>query len=133
MRTHTSPLQQNSSIHTNKQFFFHSCTGLGLCIPEASAFGLPGSKATSWAYHGDGLKFHGDFSLSLKYGFAYRKGDTVGCGINLQTSKLFFTKNGVNLGKKEFCCPQYSPIALKSRSPRSPLQKVTSAKRRRIH
>lgn len=38
----------------------------------------------------------------LKYGSTYGKGDTVGCGINKQTGTIFFTKNGVNLGKN---CP----------------------------
>lgn len=35
----------------------------------------------------------------MRYSDVYNTGDTVGCGINIKTGKLFFTKNGVNLGK----------------------------------
>lgn len=38
----------------------------------------------------------------MRYGTQYGKGDTVGCGINMRTGKIFFTKNGFTLGKD---CP----------------------------
>ena len=37
----------------------------------------------------------------LRYANTYSVDDTVGCGINIQTGKLFFTKNGVNLGRSK--------------------------------
>lgn len=35
----------------------------------------------------------------MRYYDSYSTGDTVGCGINMKTGKMFFTKNGANLGK----------------------------------
>ena len=69
--------------------------------------GRPGLNTTSWGYHGDtGHKYHkpdefGPRYPGLKYAIPYTKGNTVGCGINMQTAKLFFTINGFNLGKQD--------------------------------
>lgn len=81
-------------------------TGLGLCGPGELSHRLPGWKETSWAYHSDGLKYRGSLGASgLKYASQYGIGDTVGCGINMRTGKIFFTKNGFTLGKD---CPNRS-------------------------
>lgn len=57
-------------------------------------------NSTSWSYHGeDGEKFHNNLSTGLGDSDFYGMGDTVGCGIKMQTGKMFFTKNGVSLGK----------------------------------
>ncbi|MCJ1346914.1 hypothetical protein MMC31_005134 [Peltigera leucophlebia] len=53
---------------------------MGLLGPGKPGFGLPG-----W----------NPFYLTC---YSYGKGDIVGCGINTQTGKIFFTKNGVDLG-----------------------------------
>lgn len=75
-------------------------TGLGLCGPEGLLLRLPGWKETSWAYHSDGFKYRGSLGDSgLRYGGQCGTGDTVGCGINMRTGKIFFTKNGFTLGK----------------------------------
>ena len=80
--------------------FFASIMGLGLCRPETPVFGMPGWAASSWGYHGnDGKKYNNLPSVGLRYHDSYNTGDIVGCGINIKTGKLFFTKNGVNLGK----------------------------------
>lgn len=78
--------------------------GLGLCGPRELLHRLPGWKETSWAYHSDGYKYRGSLpgGSDLKYGGQYGSGDTVGCGINMRTGKIFFTKNGFTLGKN---CP----------------------------
>lgn len=61
---------------------------------------MPGWAASSWGYHGDdGKKFNSPLGVGLRYSDVYNTGDTVGCGINIKTGKLFFTKNGVYLGK----------------------------------
>lgn len=61
---------------------------------------MPGWGPSSWGYHGDdGKKYNGRVGVGLRYSDVYSTGDTVGCGINIKTGKLFFTKNGVNLGK----------------------------------
>lgn len=44
------------------------------------------------------MKYHRDDGEGLKYSVTYHANDTVGCGINRQTGKVFFTKNGVYLG-----------------------------------
>lgn len=61
---------------------------------------MPGWATSSWGYHGDdGKKFNSPLGVGLRYSDVYNTGDTVGCGINIKTGKLFFTKNGVYLGK----------------------------------
>ncbi|KAL8814115.1 MAG: hypothetical protein Q9223_006639, partial [Gallowayella weberi] len=71
---------------------------IGLCRPETDVFGMPGWHTNSWGYHGDdGMKYHKDDGEGLKYSVTYHANDTVGCGINRQTGKVFFTKNGVYL------------------------------------
>lgn len=76
-------------------------TGLGLCGPGRLLHHLPDWKETSWAYHSDGYKYRGGLGVSgVKYGGQYGSGDTVGCGINMRTGKILFTKNGFNLGKE---------------------------------
>jgi hypothetical protein len=61
---------------------------------------MPGWRETSWGYHGDdGKRFNSASKQGMRYSETYSKDDTIGCGINMDTGKLFFTKNGVNLGK----------------------------------
>ena len=60
-------------------------------------------KRISWDSTSGGI-FHWNLNASpgfLRYGktSTYREGDTVGCGIIMQTGTIFFTKNGVYLGK----------------------------------
>lgn len=86
-------------------------TGLGLCGPGGLIHHLPGWKETSWAYHSDGYKYLGSLGVSgVKYGGQYGSGDTVGCGINMRTGKIFFTKNGFTLGKDCPILPHISGI-----------------------
>lgn len=80
-----------------------SSNGLGLCGPGAIKDHLSGWQVNSWAYNISGFKYCGSPGAShLRYGKRYGKGDTVGCGINMQTGKMFFTKNGFTLGED---CP----------------------------
>ncbi|KAL8906193.1 MAG: hypothetical protein Q9171_006376 [Xanthocarpia ochracea] len=90
--------------------------GIGLCRPGTDVLGMPGWHPSSWGYHGDdGMKYHGHEGMKyhkhngegLKYSVTYNANDTVGCGLNRQTGKVFFTKNGVYLGK------DLSPMDLK--------------------
>lgn len=61
---------------------------------------MPGWADTSWGYHGDdGKRFNNSYGIGMRYAGTYNVHDTIGCGINMKTGKLFFTKNGVNLGK----------------------------------
>lgn len=77
-----------------------SSSGLGLCGPVAIKDRLSGRQVNSWAYTPIGFKYCGSPGASNPiYGKRYGKGDTVGCGINMQTGKMFFTKNGFTLGE----------------------------------
>lgn len=61
---------------------------------------MPGCDTASWGYHGDdGHKYNSTLGTGLRYSEPYNAGDTIGCGIDMRTRKLFFTKNGFNLGK----------------------------------
>ena len=60
---------------------------------------MPGWNLSSWGYHGDdGMKYNSPTGRGLRYSNTYSTHDIVGCGINLQTGKLFFTKNALYLG-----------------------------------
>ncbi|KAI0435788.1 ankyrin repeat-containing domain protein [Xylaria telfairii] len=78
---------------------------IGFCTLRGDTIDFPGwppedraKSAASWAYHGD----NGGFYCSTGNGtaafsdsnFRYRSGDTVGCGVDLTTGKIWFTKNG---------------------------------------
>ncbi|KAL8777571.1 MAG: hypothetical protein Q9213_007807 [Squamulea squamosa] len=110
-------VRANHPIPPNDTFFYFEMSiinngplgimGIGLCRPGTDTSGMPGWHPTSWGYHGDdGMKYHGDEGMrfhknngeGLKYSVTYHANDTVGCGINRQTGKMFFTKNGVYLG-----------------------------------
>ena len=75
--------------------------GIGLCRPETDPWGMPGWRRSSWGYHGDdGNKFHHATGLNgIPFAGPYGVGDTIGCGIDMRTATLFFTKNGENLGE----------------------------------
>jgi len=52
----------------------------------------------SWGYHGDGKYYH-DSKYGKPYGPTFATGDTIGCCLNLTNNLIFYTKNGMNLGK----------------------------------
>ncbi|KAF2966493.1 hypothetical protein GQX73_g7098 [Xylaria multiplex] len=80
----------------------YSEVAIGFCTLRGGAIEFPGwpprdqvNPAASWGYHGD----NGGFYCSTREGFVdsslrYGIGDTVGCGVNLTTGKVWFTKNG---------------------------------------
>lgn len=81
-----------------------SSYNLGLCGPVALEHPFSGWELEYCSYSTYGNKRRGGprTSIVLRYAKKYGKGDTVGCGINMQTRKMFFTKNGITLGED---CP----------------------------
>ncbi|OON16359.1 hypothetical protein X801_07829 [Opisthorchis viverrini] len=57
------------------------------------------SEHSSFGYHNDGSVYHGSASAGIKFGPRFGENDTVGCGVDFMSRSLFFTRNGVFLGK----------------------------------
>jgi hypothetical protein len=88
---HTSP----ENIHHD---YGHECVSIGLSTKSFCPQGnMPGWDLASYGYHSDdGGMFHG---IPPKHGRPlYGPGDTVGCGLEYISSRIFFTKNGKFLG-----------------------------------
>jgi hypothetical protein len=55
----------------------------------------------TWAFHGDDSMLYGSPSVRgvpfTKDGFGH--GDAIGCGWDVKEGRVFFTKNGKNLGR----------------------------------
>ncbi len=78
----------------------HDCVAIGLSTlsfnPRSK---MPGWDDYSFGYHGDdGGIFHGHGDMLRRYGPSFGPGDTVGCGLEYSTRKIFFVKNGEFLG-----------------------------------
>lgn len=80
---------------------------VGLCTFGASAINFPGwepsaraPSARSWAYHGDVGGFGDSVGFEQDKDLRYRPGDTIGCGVDLETDIMFFTLNGRKLARE---------------------------------
>ncbi|ERF74527.1 hypothetical protein EPUS_08938 [Endocarpon pusillum Z07020] len=81
---------------------------LGFCTSSAKLIEFPGwppkpiaPNVQSWAYHGDDGGFYAsdEKKWPRQYGKHYGPGDTVGCGLEVDSQRIFFTRNGVHIGK----------------------------------
>lgn len=71
---------------------------VGICQQGASLCRLPGWEVASVGYHGDdGMCFTG-LANGAPFGPTWGTGDVIGCGLDVQKRRLFYTKNGVFLG-----------------------------------
>uniref|UniRef100_A0AC34RFM2 B30.2/SPRY domain-containing protein n=1 Tax=Panagrolaimus sp. JU765 TaxID=591449 RepID=A0AC34RFM2_9BILA len=90
-----------------------SLLGIGICDKSVPLNRLPGWDTHSYGYHGDDGLFFACCGKGSSYGPTFGSGDTVGCGINFATRKMFFTKNGVHLGYTDLEIPldlEYYPV-----------------------
>ena len=78
----------------------HECVAIGLSTRYFSpADKMPGWDSESFGYHGDdGGVYHGRGDMLRRYGPSYGPGDTVGCGLDYASRRIFFVKNGDFLG-----------------------------------
>lgn len=88
----------NDIMHHHQQR--HDCVAIGLSTlsfnPRSK---MPGWDEHSFGYHGDdGGIFHGYGDMLRRYGPSFGPGDTVGCGLEYSTRRIFFVKNGEFLG-----------------------------------
>lgn len=81
---------------------------IGFCTLAASAHKFPGLQpksetpsALSWAYHGnDGCLHHNTPSNdAVETGERFSAGDTIGCGVDLESRTIWFTRNGRKLSQ----------------------------------
>ncbi|OCK74523.1 SPRY-domain-containing protein [Lepidopterella palustris CBS 459.81] len=84
------------SIHSTGA---NSLIGIGFCNEDSPCIGMPGWGKGSWAYHGDDGKLFLEKGQGVQYGPTYGAGDVIGCGVDNENNEMFFTKNGVSLGK----------------------------------
>jgi ankyrin repeat protein len=81
---------------------------IGFCTLGAAGLEFPGwpplnrtFSTRSWAYHGDdGGFFDGVAPRGMDHASPYQPGNTVGCGIDLEEGRMWFTLNGKRLDKE---------------------------------
>lgn len=73
---------------------------LDLYRPRTIKYYFPGWKINFWAYVSNEYRYYDSpEALNLRYGKLYGKSNTIGCSINMQIKKMFFTKNRFTHGK----------------------------------
>jgi hypothetical protein len=88
-------------VSSGKYYFEFTKTanssGNGLIMIGVSALDkssrTPGWGTYGWAYCGNGLKYSN--SLSDSYGTVYTSGDVIGCALDMDNGKVWWSKNGV--------------------------------------
>ncbi|CAI2735941.1 unnamed protein product [Schistosoma spindalis] len=79
--------------------FLPSCLSVGVSMKTSSLNKFPGSENNSFGYQSDGCVYHGSPTLSTKFGPRFNENDIIGCGVDFLSQSLFFTRNGIFLGK----------------------------------
>ncbi|KAH8866218.1 Ran-binding protein 10 [Schistosoma japonicum] len=77
----------------------NSCVSVGVSMKTSSLVKFPGSENNSFGYQSDGCVYHGSPTSFTKFGPRFNENDIIGCGVDFLSQSLFFTRNGVFLGK----------------------------------
>jgi hypothetical protein len=72
---------------------------IGLSTLEFNLSKFLGHDSKSFGYNSDGKIFYNGKDKGKEYGSGFKKNDIIGCGINYSKNEIFFTKNGIFLGK----------------------------------
>ncbi|KAK4515862.1 uncharacterized protein ATC70_010820 [Mucor velutinosus] len=72
---------------------------VGLCNAAHTLDKLPGASVGSVGYHGQNGHTYKQSSKGTAYGPTYGHSDVIGCGVNYFDGTVFFTKNGILLGR----------------------------------
>ncbi|KAL3086577.1 hypothetical protein niasHS_008780 [Heterodera schachtii] len=113
--THPVSLDMNCS----EIFYFEirqPNTGLVFGFAVKQPHKLEGSITDHWgtyAYFGCGdFTVNGEYKIQIQEDYSFGDGDVVGCGINLGTRQVFFTKNGCRLDSFDLAdhSPQLFPF-----------------------
>nr|CAH8872454.1 unnamed protein product [Trichobilharzia regenti] len=72
---------------------------VGVSMKTSSLSKLPGSENNSFGYQTDGYAYHGSSNSTTKLGPRFGENDVIGCGVDFLSHSLFFTRNGVFLGR----------------------------------
>ena len=83
--------------------------GIGLSCAGVNLNRLPGWERNSYGYHADDGCVYNSSATGQSYAPTFTTGDVVGCGLNLVTRSIFFTKNGINLGTATSDLPVSDP------------------------
>jgi hypothetical protein len=96
--------------------FLSSCIAVGLATGDFSLMRFPGCERHSYGYHGDDGRLYIDGGRGDAYGPRFRRGDVIGCGVQLERNALFFTRNGALLSVVSLALAPslYAVIALHS-------------------
>ncbi|KAK2591050.1 hypothetical protein QQS21_011264 [Conoideocrella luteorostrata] len=72
--------------------------GVGFCREEAPLDAMVGWKTGSWGYHGDDGHLFLESEFAKPYGEKFGAGDVIGCGVDFDQGKAYFSLNGKPFG-----------------------------------
>ena len=114
-------VRASDSIPAQCQFYYFEikivdkgdggCIGIGLTPQSSNLRKMPGWEKNTIGYHGDdGYIYSGSSNAGNSKGSGplFGTSDVIGCGINLKTKEVIFTKNGADIGLEYLMMPGIS-------------------------